>query len=141
MTERERLFCEAYATDPNATRAAKRAGFSEKTAYSQGSRLLKDVEVISYIRRLQEEQADARIVSMKTVRAFWCDTMRDTTQKMADRLRASELLAKSAGEFVHIERLDDGGAGVVAGEDVVVLLPDNNRDRHLQKYTTDEVDG
>lgn len=127
--------------EPNATKAAKMAGFSEKTAYSQGSRLLKDAECVAYIRRLQEEQADARIVSMRVVKSFWSDTMLDPDQKMADRLRASELLAKSAGEFVHIERLDDGGAGVVAGEDVIVLLPDNNRDRPLQKYTTEEVDG
>jgi len=38
-------FVEEYPKDWNATAAAKRAGYSEKTAYSQGQRLLKHVEV------------------------------------------------------------------------------------------------
>lgn len=43
---RRKLFVEAYlANGGNATEAAKSAGYSSKTAYSQGARLLKDVEV------------------------------------------------------------------------------------------------
>jgi phage terminase small subunit len=38
-------FCESYARYGNATRAAKEAGYSEKTAYSQGHRLLKDADI------------------------------------------------------------------------------------------------
>ena len=57
-------FCDEYLTDMNATQAAIRAGYSEKTAYSQGQRLLKNVEVKSYI----DEQLD-RIHSEKTADA------------------------------------------------------------------------
>jgi phage terminase small subunit len=39
------MFAAEYLVDSNATQAAIRAGYSERTAYSQGSRLLKDVEV------------------------------------------------------------------------------------------------
>ncbi len=43
---RKAIFVEAYiANGGNATEAAKEAGYSEKTAYSQGGRLLKDVEI------------------------------------------------------------------------------------------------
>lgn len=43
---RNELFVKYYFAEKfNATAAAKKAGFSEKTAYSQGQRLLKNVEV------------------------------------------------------------------------------------------------
>lgn len=45
LTEKQRRFVEAYLLDPNATRAAIAAGYSEKTAHSQGPRLLENVEV------------------------------------------------------------------------------------------------
>ena len=44
--DRKKLFAEAYiANGGNASEAAKSAGYSEKTAYSAGHRLLRDVEV------------------------------------------------------------------------------------------------
>jgi len=42
---RKEIFCLEYIVDFNATRAAKAAGYSKKTAYSQGQRLLKNVEI------------------------------------------------------------------------------------------------
>ena len=45
MTEKRKRFAEEYLFDFNATQAAIRAGYSERTAYSIGQRLLKDVEV------------------------------------------------------------------------------------------------
>lgn len=46
---RKRHFALEWLDCRNATEAAKRAGYSERTAYSQGSRLLKDVEVKAII--------------------------------------------------------------------------------------------
>lgn len=46
LKTKPRAFVEAYlANGFNATKAAKAAGYSEKTAYSQGGRLLKNVEI------------------------------------------------------------------------------------------------
>ena len=45
LTPRQAAFVAEYVKDENATQAAIRAGYSEATAYSQGSRLLKSVEV------------------------------------------------------------------------------------------------
>jgi phage terminase small subunit len=45
LTPRQRLFVHEYLVDLNATQAAKRAEYSKKTAYSQGQRLLKKVEI------------------------------------------------------------------------------------------------
>lgn len=60
LTNKQRAFIEEYLLDFNATRAAREAGYSEKTAYSSGSRLLKDVEVSAEIaRRLAERRMSA----------------------------------------------------------------------------------
>ena len=50
LTEKQELFARQFLVDLNATQAAIRAGYSKKTAYSQGSRLLKNVEVEQFIR-------------------------------------------------------------------------------------------
>ena len=38
LTEKQELFCREYIISLNATDAALKAGYSEKTAYSQGQR-------------------------------------------------------------------------------------------------------
>lgn len=56
LNERNKLFCKEYVLDFWAGAAAIRAGFSEKTAYSQGPRLLKNVEIQNEIARLLDER-------------------------------------------------------------------------------------
>ena len=53
--------------DLNATQAAIRAGYSELTAYSIGSRLLKKVEIKNRVKELQEEFFRDRIMSIAEV--------------------------------------------------------------------------
>ena len=72
MTERQRRFAEIYAAEPNATRAAEAAGYSGKTAYSQGQRLLKNVEVATHIRELQEQAA-------------WCSSSRRIRKRTSSK--------------------------------------------------------
>lgn len=58
MSAKRRAFVDAYlANGFNATQAAKEAGYSERTAYSSGQRLLKNVEIADEIKRRMEEQA------------------------------------------------------------------------------------
>jgi len=45
LTEKQKRFVAEYIKDYNATQAAIRAGYSEQTAYSQGNRLLKYVDI------------------------------------------------------------------------------------------------
>lgn len=45
MTDKQALFVQEYITSLNATQSAIRAGYSQKTAYSIGQRLLKNIEV------------------------------------------------------------------------------------------------
>ena len=50
MNLRQRTFVEIYSNSGNAKQAAIQAGYSEKTAYSQGHRLLKNVDVSNVIK-------------------------------------------------------------------------------------------
>lgn len=49
LTPKQEAFVQEYLIDFNATQAAVRAGYSSKTAYSIGQRLLKNVEVQEYL--------------------------------------------------------------------------------------------
>ena len=55
LTLKQRLFVDHYLTCWNATKAAKLAGYSKKTAGSQGHRLLKKAEIQSFIKIRMEE--------------------------------------------------------------------------------------
>jgi phage terminase small subunit len=54
---RHAVFAREYVIDLNATRAAIAAGYSKKTAYSAGARLLRNVEVQKLIESLTEKRA------------------------------------------------------------------------------------
>ena len=57
MTEKQKMFCMEYTQDMNATQAAIRAGYSEKTAYSQGHDLLKKPEIKAVIDAILAKRA------------------------------------------------------------------------------------
>ncbi|WP_410009793.1 terminase small subunit [Pantoea agglomerans] len=54
LTSQQHLFIAEYLKDSNATQAAIRAGYSERTAYSIGQRLLKKVEIAQAIAQQQK---------------------------------------------------------------------------------------
>jgi phage terminase small subunit len=58
LTVKQQQFVLEYLIDLNATQAAIRAGYSAKTAYSQGQRLLKNVEVNAAIDAAKAERAE-----------------------------------------------------------------------------------
>lgn len=69
LTARQEKFCYEYVIDLNATQAALRAGYSEKTAYSSGSRLLKNVEIQKFIQTLQADlEKTAGITALKVLK-------------------------------------------------------------------------
>jgi hypothetical protein len=58
LTIRQNDFCAHYVATGNAGAAARAAGYSERAAYNQGYRLLKDARVQARIRAVQTEIAD-----------------------------------------------------------------------------------
>lgn len=65
LTPKQQRFCLEYIKDRNATAAAIRAGYSEKTANEQGPRLLVNVSIQQELQRLQKQVADATGVEVK----------------------------------------------------------------------------
>ena len=51
LSLKQKRFCDEYLIDLNATQAAIRAGYSKKTAASQGERLLRKVEIQACVQK------------------------------------------------------------------------------------------
>ena len=66
LSEMQQLFCDEYLIDLNATQAAIRAGYSEKTAYSQGQRLLKNVEIQKQIQKRKDDRSKRTEITQST---------------------------------------------------------------------------
>ena len=67
MTDKQKRFINEYMIDLNATAAAKRAGYSEKTAYSIGQRLLKNVEIKAAIQQIQNKMQNRLEITQERV--------------------------------------------------------------------------
>lgn len=67
LPEMQERFCQEYIIDLNATQAAIRAGYSERTAYSQGQRLLKKVEIQERIQELMKERGERTQITQDKV--------------------------------------------------------------------------
>ena len=63
LNDKQKLFCLEYTVNYDATEAAIKAGYSKKTAKTQGSRLLKNPQVLDYVRKIQKDQAERLCVT------------------------------------------------------------------------------
>lgn len=71
LTKKQKKFCNEYMKTGNATQSAKNAGYSKDTAYSIGNRMLKNVEVISYLKEKQnDEELDIKKEILKRQKAL-----------------------------------------------------------------------
>ncbi len=98
LTPQQKRFVDAY--QGNATEAAIAAGYSAKTARAQGARLLTKVDIAKAIEKRSERDAKTTIADRQKRQEFWTAVMGDEKMKMQDRLKASELLGKSEGDFL-----------------------------------------
>jgi phage terminase small subunit len=67
LTARQQRFVEEYLIDLNATQAAIRAGYSEKTAQVQSSRLLSNVMVAAAIAEAQSARSERTEITQDMV--------------------------------------------------------------------------
>ena len=65
--KRHEKFCHEYIKDMNATQAAIRTGYSEKTAKMHGSRLMTNDDIKSRVAELREAYLDENIMTAKQV--------------------------------------------------------------------------
>ena len=102
LTLKQRRFIEEYLIDFNATQAAIRAGYSEKTAYSVGHENLSKPEIKSEIDRLTAQMTEKAIVTKEMVLQGLLDEARmyDDGASHSARVSAWAHLGKHLGIFM-----------------------------------------
>jgi phage terminase small subunit len=102
-------FVTEYLIDLNATRAAIRAGYSAKTAGSQGERLLRNVEICAAVKKAQSKVAenngmtvDAHLLALKEIRDAAIAEGKYSAAATAEVARG-----KVAGFYVEQVRVED----------------------------------
>ena len=127
LNAKQKQFYKEYVVDANATQSAIRAGYSKKTAYSQGQRLLKHVEGKKYLAELMAEKESKLIADQDEVLKYLTSVLRGKSQSTEivvegvgdgcseareikkapsekERLRAAELLGKRYG--IYTDKVD-----------------------------------
>ena len=121
LTNKQKRFCEEYHIDLNATQAAVRAGYSEKTADRIANQNLKKLEVQQYLQKLMQDRSErTKISADDVVRELERIAMTDTEITGKEKIKALELLGKHLGMFSNggsddskvLEKLDEVLGGI-----------------------------
>ncbi len=99
MTARQKKFAEYYAQSGNAAQSAIKAGYSESYATHRTDEMLRNVEIVEYLKELSEKAQDDRILTAKERQAMLSDIANNDKLLIADRIRAIDTLNKMTGEY------------------------------------------
>lgn len=101
LTPKQKAFADYYIECGNASEAARRAGYSPKTAEKIGSENLQKPEISAYIQERMTQQDATRVASADEVLRFYSSVMRGQEKdafgldpSLADRLKAADSLMK-----------------------------------------------
>lgn len=97
---RQEAFARAYALNANATEAARTAGYSAHTAYAQGSRLLKDAEIMRRIAELITDTNERAVVSKEWVIAQLVTVYRKSLDGEPKVLRDGSIATDDEGKVI-----------------------------------------
>ena len=124
LSVKQEAFCVAYATNPNATEAAIKAGYSKKTAQQMGSENLLKPLIQQRIDELTAETRSKKIADMKEAQErltaiarrleteeFYLPDGSEVSKKAAirDALKAWELLGRMQGAFLDRSQVEVQG--------------------------------
>lgn len=114
LTPKQKAFAEEYVKCGNETEAAKKAGYSPKTAYSIGSENLKKPEIIAYIKELSAPGEDKRVADAREILEFFTAVMRgevkdqfDLDPALNERIKAGVELAKRTIDVKNKDKNED----------------------------------
>jgi phage terminase small subunit len=93
LTEKQQMFCDEYLIDLNATQAAIRAGYSEKTARKIGSENLSKPDIREYIDKRMAEK-EARLIACQD------EVMRYLTSVLRGESESEIVVVESIGDYL-----------------------------------------
>lgn len=101
LNKKQLDFVLEYLKTNNITKSAIKAGYSKKTAAVQGSRLLTNVKIASYVEAVNERMESDKIADIQEVMEYFTAVMRgekkdqfDLDPTLSDRTKAASELAK-----------------------------------------------
>ena len=130
MTHKQKMFCEYYIQEHNATQAAIRAGYSKKTAMQIGEQNLTKLYVKEYVDKRVNEELEKTKADTTEILQFLTKVMRGeendsyvqfnpdgtkTTvarQPLAQKIKAAELLGKTHKLFVETHEVKTNGGNI-----------------------------
>ena len=109
LNDRQRRFVEEYLIDLNATQAAIRAGYSERTARQQGARLLSNAVIQAAIEAAQQARSERTELTQDWV----LSKLRENVERAMQAEPVRDRDGNPTGEFVY--------AGAVANKALELL--------------------
>jgi len=112
LTNKQQKFCLEYLKDSNASRSYKEAynceNMNNDTIRVKASQMLKKDNIRLTIESMRQETNNVEINTIKELKTFWLSVMNNKLDnedmKISERLKASELLARSEGIFSETRR-------------------------------------
>lgn len=144
LNERQKAFADYYIQTGNATEAAIKAGYSEKTSYSIGNENLKKPEISAYIGERMAEQIEKRVADANEVIEFYTAVMRGEVKdqfgldaSLSDRLKAGDALMKRYNAIKETESKNTFNEGMQSLADLINNPAPN---RNIADFEGDEDD-
>ncbi len=105
LSKKQLAFIDLY--DGNLEESAIKAGYNPTSAKRTAIRNMHNATIRHLIQQKREAEIKPQVISRIERQIYWSDIMRDTEQDIKHRLKASELLARSEGDF--LDRVEHTG--------------------------------
>ena len=126
LTPKQKAFADYYIQSGNAAEAARKAGYSEKTARFAGAENLTKANIQAYMSERMQPDEEKRIADADEVMRFYSAVMRGEVKDsfgldaaLADRLKAGDALMRRLQVVADRKALQDNDSGSAG----VVILP------------------
>lgn len=123
LTPKQKKFCDYYIETGNASEAARRAGYSEKTARTIGQQNLAKRAIKDYISERMKNQDRERVASADEVIAFYTAVMRGEVKdqfgieaSLSDRLKAGENLMRRYDKIAPVDKTEENSGVIMMPE-------------------------
>jgi len=138
LTNKQQRFTAEYLIDNNASRAAMAAGYSSKTAESQGSRLLRNVKVARALdKALAKQAARTEITADRVLKEYAKIGFADVADYLDTDCQPKEITALSRDQTAAIRQIElypDGGGKIQLHDKMKAL---DSLSKHLGLYQHD----